>query len=168
MNELFSSSPGRIVSLHLHSLESNEPMRSVKMIEVEAGKGIIGNPRHFARRSRGGEISKRHLSLIEREQISEHAAASGMETILPGLVRSNIETTGVNLVSLIGQQIQIGDAVLLVYEARKPCWKMDEVCQGLRQLMEENRQGVLAQVVRSGKIHVGDAIFVREKIKGTP
>lgn len=143
-------------------------MPSVNTIEVEAGKGIIGNPRHFARRSRSGEISKRHITLIEREQISEHAAASGMETISPGMVRSNIETMGVNLVSLIGQQIEIGDAVLLVYEARKPCWKMDDVCQGLRELMEENRQGVLAQVVRSGKICVGDAIFVREKMTGTP
>jgi MOSC domain-containing protein YiiM len=35
---------------------------------------------------------------------------------------------------------------------------MDELCQGLRELMEDGRQGVLAQVVRSGTVRIGDAI----------
>jgi MOSC domain-containing protein YiiM len=38
---------------------------------------------------------------------------------------------------------------------------MDAICQGLRELMMNNRQGVLAQVIRSGKIQVGDRIRVR-------
>jgi len=39
---------------------------------------------------------------------------------------------------------------------------MDALCQGLRELMMNNRQGVMAQVVRSGKIRVGDSIVVRQ------
>jgi len=35
---------------------------------------------------------------------------------------------------------------------------MDEVCAGLRELMKNRRQGVLAQVVKSGRIEVGDTI----------
>jgi MOSC domain-containing protein YiiM len=35
---------------------------------------------------------------------------------------------------------------------------MDALCQGLRELMEDSRQGVLAQVVRSGTVRIGDAI----------
>ena len=158
MNELFA--PGHVVSLHLHSVESNAAMQPVETIEVEAGKGIIGNPRYFARRSRGGGISKRHVSLIEREQIAQHARAIGWEKISPGLVRSNIETVGVNLISLVGQSVHIGTALLHFYEARTPCWKMDKIYYGLRELMTENRQGVLAQVMRSGKIRVGDEIFL--------
>jgi len=61
-------------------------------------------------------------------------------------------------VDLVGSEIQIGEAVLLLYAPRDPCSKMDAVCQGLRELMLNNRQGVLAQVVRSGKIRVGDSI----------
>jgi MOSC domain-containing protein YiiM len=76
-------------------------------------------------------------------------------------VRSNIETSGIDLISLIGREIEIGDALLLVYAPRDPCAKMDAICQGLRGLMMNNRQGVLAQVVRSGKIRVGDQIKVR-------
>ena len=41
---------------------------------------------------------------------------------------------------------------------RTPCGRMDEVCAGLRELMKNRRQGVLAQVVKSGRIEVGDTI----------
>jgi MOSC domain-containing protein YiiM len=149
---------GRVASLHLHPKESGAPFQAVAAIDVEEGKGIVGNPRYFARRSRSGGLSKRQVSLIEREQIAEHAATLGLETIPPGRVRANIETTGVDLVALVGQQVQAGTAVLFFYEARTPCSKMDDICTGLRELMEESRQGVMAQVVRSGRIQVGDKI----------
>jgi MOSC domain-containing protein YiiM len=35
---------------------------------------------------------------------------------------------------------------------------MDRIAPGLQALMSQGRQGVLAQVVRSGKIRVGDKI----------
>ena len=77
-------------------------------------------------------------------------------------MRANIETTGVSLISLLGQHIQIGEAILHLYEARKPCEKMNAICAGLRSLMEPNKQGVLAQVIRSGRIRVGDGISIAE------
>jgi MOSC domain-containing protein YiiM len=95
---------------------------------------------------------------MEREQIAEHAATLGMQSIAPGAVRANIETTGIELVKLIGKQVQIGDAVLLLYEARKPCEQMDAICAGLRDLMENDRQGVMAEVIRPGTIRCKDAI----------
>ena len=130
-------------------------------IEVVEAKGILGEPRYFGRKSRDtGQPSRRQVTLMEREQIAEHAATLGLESIPPGAVRSNIETFGINLISLIGREIEIGEAVLLLYGPRDPCAKMDAICQGLRELMLDNRQGVLAQVVRSGKISVGDSIVV--------
>jgi MOSC domain-containing protein YiiM len=98
--------------------------------------------------------------LIEREQIAGHAAALGLASIPPGAVRANIETTGLDLMAFLGKRIQIGESLLSIYEARRPCEKMDAVCFGLRRLMENQRQGVLAEVVRSGKIKVGDPISV--------
>ena len=150
---------GRVASLHLHPDEGGMPLRSIDAIEVVADKGILGNPRYF------GRPSRRQVSLIEREQISEHAVTLGLQTIAPGAVRANIETTGINLVALIGQQVQIGEAVLLFYAPRTPCYKMDAICQGLKDLMENSKQGVMAQVVQSGKIAVGDGIQVLEGVK---
>ena len=153
--------PGHVASLHLHPVESGTPLQGVEAVELAVGKGVVGDTRYFGRLSRStGGPSRRQVTLIEREQIAEHAVARGLEAIAPGAVRSNIETEGVNLVSLLGRQIQIGSAVLFLYAPREPCAQMDAICQGLRALMLNNRQGVLAEVVRSGSIRRGDAIVV--------
>jgi MOSC domain-containing protein YiiM len=133
----------------------------VQEIEVVAEKGIVGEPRYFGRVSReNGQPSRRQVTLIEREQIAEHAAALGLQSIPPGAVRANIETLGIELGALIGCEVQIGEAILHAYAPRTPCAKMDAVCAGLRELMGNSRQGVLAEVIRSGKIRVEDRIFV--------
>ena len=159
MNLPSSAAVGRVASLHMHPAEPGAPLTTVNQIEVVAAKGINGESRYFGKLSRRtGQPSRRQLSLIEREQIAELAATLGLETIPPGAVRANIETTGINLVELIGKQIQIGDAILFVYEARRPCQKMDAICVGLRDLMENNRQGVMAEVIRPGTIRCKDSI----------
>lgn len=151
--------PARVVSLHLHPAESATPMQAVNEIELVAGKGIAGEPRYFGKLSRRtGQPSRRHVSLMEREQIAEHAATLGLESIPPGAVRANIETQGIDLVKLIGKQVRIGDAILFLYEARKPCGQMDAICAGLRDLMENSRQGVMAEVIRPGIVRCADAI----------
>ena len=102
--------------------------------------------------------SRRQVTLIEREQIGAHATTLGVTRFAAGKVRSNIETTGISLVALLGQRVQVGESVLEFYAPRTPCQQMDALCQGLRELMEDSRQGVLAQVVRPGVIRVGDTI----------
>jgi len=150
---------GRVASLHLHPREPGQPLSRVDCIEVVADKGIVADPRYFGRISQStGQPSRRQVSLIEREQINGHAAALGLEGIAPGAVRSNIETAGINLTALVGCHVAIGEAVLLFYEARTPCAKMDAICVGLRTLMGNGRQGVMAQVVKSGRIRVNDSI----------
>jgi MOSC domain-containing protein YiiM len=157
---------GRVASLHLHPRESGEPLQKVESFELVAGKGISGNGRYFGRASsKTGQPSRRQVSLIAREQISEHAAALGLESIPPGAVRANIETSGIDLVSLLGQRVAIGEAVLHFYEPRTPCSKMDAICMGLRALMEDNHQGIMAEVVQSGRVSVGDAVKVVAPVK---
>lgn len=152
---------GRVASLHLHPSEPGEPLEEVKAVELVAGKGIIGDRRYFGKLSRDtGQPSRRQVSLIEREQIAEHVSGLGLQRIAPGAVRSNIETTGVQLVTLLGKEIQIGEAVLFLHSQRDPCAKMDALCQGLHERMTRGRQGVLAEVRQPGKVCVGDAIRV--------
>ena len=134
-------------------------MQNLEVIHLVANKGIAEDARYFDRRSRtSGQPSRRQVSLIEREQIAEHAAILGVETIAPGAVRANIETHGINLQLWIGREVEVGEAVLLFYEARQPCQKMDLICSGLRKLMENSRQGVMAQVIQDGVVRVGDTI----------
>src|SRR6266404_2811514 len=132
--------PGRVMSLHLHPHEPGSTLQTVEAIEVVEQKGIVGEPRYFGRVYReNGHPHKRQVTLIEREQIQQHAAALGLQTIPPGAVRSNIETFGINLVELVGREVEIGSAVLLLYAPRDPCAKMDAICQGLKELMKDNR-----------------------------
>ncbi|MGV3755362.1 MAG: MOSC domain-containing protein [Verrucomicrobiota bacterium] len=144
---------GKVASLHLHSVLPGERMQDVFTMELVAGKGIAGNKRYFSRPTR------RQVTLIEREQIAEHAAVLGLDEIIPGQVRSNIETTGIWFRELVGKQVQIGtSAVLFLYEARIPCHKMEAIAPGMRRLLENGRQGVLAQVVVTGVVQIGDTI----------
>ena len=98
------------------------------------------------------------MTLIEREMIASHSAAFDVDVFRPGEVRSNIETTGIDLLSLVGRDVQLGEAIIHFYEPRTPCAKMDALIPGLRAAMEDGRQGVLAFVVTSGTVAVGDFI----------
>jgi hypothetical protein len=150
---------GRVVSLHLHPAEPGGPLRSVQTIGAIQARGILQDARYFGRISRHtDQPTRRQVSLIERERLAEHAAALGLPSLPAGAARANIETLGLDLLACMGQQVRIGGAILLFHEPRVPCEKMDAVCAGLCELMKNNRQGVLAEVVRSGQIRVGDAI----------
>ena len=154
-----SETIGHVASLHLHPVEPGEALTAVQEVQVVEAKGIQGEPRYFGRMHREtGEPSRRQVSLIEREQLADHAQALGLKSIAPGAARANIETLGIGLVPLVGRDVEIGSALLRFESPRDPCAKMDAVCQGLRERMMEKRQGVLAIVVRSGTIRVGDRI----------
>lgn len=152
---------GRIASLHLHPQKAGQRMTDTSEVEVVVGKGIVGEPRYFERKNRSGQPSRRNVTLIEREIVARHSETLKTE-IPPGLVKSNVETTGVDLISLIGKNVQIGDAVLKFYEPRLPCDQMDRIIPGMRLLMCDKRQGVIAEIVKSGRIKIGDELRVVE------
>ncbi len=127
-------------------------MRGVAELEAVTGKGVAGCARYFEK------SSPRQVTLIEREQLLAHAQALGLEHIAPGNARSNIETEGICLSTLLGYHIEVGGALLHVHELRTPCEQMDAVAPGLRALMKDGKQGVIATVVRGGTIREGDPI----------
>ena len=146
---------GSVASLHLHPDISGALMVNVKSFELITDVGIYrnGGSRNY------GHNGKRQVSLIEREQLTKHADDLAKSDFSPGQVRANIETEGIKLVELIGSNISIGEAKLQILEARTPCYKMDEIFPGLRKKMENEKQGVLAEVIQSGIIQEGDEII---------
>ncbi len=143
---------GIVASLHIHPPKGGTPFIGAEELHLEQGKGIAEDKRYFNRNSR------RQVTLIGREQIQEHAKALGLGDLAPGVVRSNVETTGIDLLALLGAEVEIGQAVVRFYEPRKPCAKMDAICPGLKDRMEPNRQGVLAIVTKSGVVRTGDVV----------
>ncbi|GDY22600.1 hypothetical protein LBMAG56_39470 [Verrucomicrobiota bacterium] len=143
---------GRVASLHVHGPRGGDPLVAAPALDLIKNKGVVGDPRYFDRGSR------RQVTLIAREQIADHAAALGLPPIAPGVVLSNIETEGIDLRQFIGWEARVGTAVLYFYAPRTPCAKMDAICTGLRALMGDSRQGVLAQVAASGRVVAGDLV----------
>ena len=85
----------------------------------------------------------------------EHIDAVGVE---PGAIRENFTVSGADVQGWApGQRLAVGDAVFEVTMECEPCERMDELRPGLRAELE-GRRGVLAKVVETGEVAVGDEV----------
>jgi MOSC domain-containing protein YiiM len=85
----------------------------------------------------------------------EHLDAVGVE---PGATRENLTVDGDDVERWpIGQRVRAGGAVFEITMVCDPCHRMDELRDGLRGELE-GRRGMLAKVVESGEVAVGDEI----------
>ena len=149
---------GTVVALHVHPDDKALPCVEQAVLHLVAEQGIVEDKRYFARKDRQGRPAKRQVTLIEGEQLVAHAEALGLGSLTNAEARSNIETAGIELVPLIGRRVRVGGAVLEFVEPRTPCQRMDDICQGLKEMMEHGRQGVVARVVESGEVRPGDPV----------
>jgi MOSC domain-containing protein YiiM len=85
----------------------------------------------------------------------EHLQSVGVE---PGAIRENLTVEGTDVEKWpIGQRVRAGEAVFEITMVCDPCHRMDELRQGLRAELEGKR-GMLARIVESGEIAVGDPV----------
>lgn len=78
--------------------------------------------------------------------------------LIPGILRENVTTEGINVNGLeTGQQLRIGQAQLEVSAVCTPCGLMEKIRPGLRKELWK-RRGVLCRVIEGGTIRPGDAI----------
>ena len=99
-----------------------------------------------------------HANPPKREVLfvsKEHLDSVGVE---PGATRENLTVEGDDVEQWpIGQRVRAGGAVFEITMVCDPCHRMDELRQGLRAELEGKR-GMLARVVESGEVAVGDEI----------
>jgi MOSC domain-containing protein YiiM len=97
--------------------------------------------------------SKRQLLVIDSETLAEF-------DLVPGIVRENITTVGLNVSELkAGHQLVIGGTVLEVTIPCEPCNRMEEIRMGLQEALKD-RRGVMCRVIEGGRISRGDAIEI--------
>lgn len=141
-------SHGKVVSLQLCAkhLKPMEPVKSVRAIE---NRGLEGD-RHAM------PDSSRQVLLLEQETCVEY-------DFPVGAIRENITTRGIDLMALPKHtRLQIGDAIFELTKECEPCSFVDTVKPGLRAELEHKR-GMLARVIRSGELSVGNKITVLER-----
>ena len=85
----------------------------------------------------------------------EHLQSVGVE---PGAIRENLTVEGDDVEQWpVGQRVRAGEAVFEITMVCDPCHRMDELREGLRADLD-NKRGMLARVVESGEIALGDPV----------
>jgi MOSC domain-containing protein YiiM len=108
-----------------------------------------------------GKPGKRQVTVLSLEQWQ--LACEELGTTLPWTVRrANLLVDGVSFdSSMTGQQIKIGQLILLVTGETDPCPKMDAQHQGLTQALTPDwRGGVCCRVIADGRVKVGDQLSI--------
>ena len=76
----------------------------------------------------------------------------------PGDIRENLTVEGADVQQWpVGQRVRAGEAVFEITMVCDPCQRMDDLRQGLRAELD-NKRGMLARVVESGEVAVGDEV----------
>ena len=122
-------------------------MQLVPSAELVEGLGIEGDKHASA-------ASKRQVLLADKEALD----AVG---VLPGTIKENVTVEGVDVMQLpVGSRVRLGrSAVLEITAICEPCFRMDEIREGLKQALE-GRRGMVSRVVRGGTISIGDSITI--------
>jgi MOSC domain-containing protein YiiM len=85
----------------------------------------------------------------------EHLESVAVE---PGAIRENLTVEGTDVQAWpVGQRVRVGEALFEITMVCDPCQRMDDLRQGLRAELDDKR-GMLARVVESGEVAVGDEI----------
>ena len=137
---------GEVAAIWLKRFKGG-PMDGVPFADAVERRGLAGNA------NQGG---KRQITLIDEARWREAEAALGA-TIEPSARRANVMLRGVELEATRGRMLMIGGCVVRIYNETRPCYQMDQAYEGLQAALSPRwRAGVYGEIVRGGRIAVGD------------
>lgn len=120
------------------------PMEELESANLLADSGIEG-----CAHSRPG--GRRQVLVVDQETLEAMR-------LVPGIVRENITTEGINVNGLpVGQRLRVGTAMLEVSAICTPCDQLEKIRQGLRREIY-GRRGMLCRVIEGGLVRPGDPI----------
>jgi MOSC domain-containing protein YiiM len=140
----------RVAELHT-AKATRLPMRATGRIEVEAGKGIVGDRYHGTRH--------RHVTVQSRTTLDEAAELHGAP-VPSGLTRRNITLDHGLVPKAPGSRIRIGEVLLEVVRVAAPCKLLDDTIGPGAQAAMRHRGGSVCRVLESGWIGVGDEVLL--------
>lgn len=106
-----------------------------------------------------GKPGNRQVTVLAREAY-DHAFTDLGTNPDWKLRRANLLVEGLKLENSTGRKLKIGDVVLEITGETKPCYRMDEQLDGLKNALQPHwRGGVTCKVIAEGEIAQGDAVF---------
>lgn len=143
--------PGEVVSIHFVREDGGRATK-VDSADVRTDFGI---PEDY----RSGKNRRRQITMIEEEALADAARILG-RPVPDGASRRQIVIRGLDLNTLIGHSIRIGDVVLAIERYCAPCQRMnDELGVGGRDALRW-KAGVTCRVVNGGLLRVGEKVIL--------
>ena len=125
------------------------PMKAVASVDVEAGKGLVGDRYHGTRH--------RHVTIQSAADLAVAAAELGAP-IDPGSTRRNITISDGDIPTSPGARIAIGAVELEVVRIAAPCKLLDDVIGDGARIALRRRAGTVFRALTSGTITLGDPV----------
>jgi MOSC domain-containing protein YiiM len=147
-------SPGHNFVGHYGQPLGDFPLVKVENVECVAGHGLRGD-RYFDFR----EDYKGQVTFFSAEVFEKLCANFGIKDKPAGVLRRNVIVSGVDLLSLIGQEFEIQGVRFRGTQHCAPCeWMNTAFAPGAKQFLKDNA-GLRAKILSDGTIAVGDARF---------
>jgi MOSC domain-containing protein YiiM len=122
-------------------------MDRVDRAELVAGRGVRGSA------NQGG---RRQVSIISQEAWDAAIEQLGV-AVDPSARRANVMVSGVDLEETRGKLLRLGPTLIRILGEVRPCERMDEAEEGLRNALKPHwRGGVFGEILEGGTIAVGD------------
>jgi MOSC domain-containing protein YiiM len=147
--------PGRVEQINI-AAELEGRAEPVAAVDALAGQGLRGD-RYFASDPNEDREEGRDITLIQAEALEGLLEEHGIE-LSAAESRRNVLTRGIDLNALVGKRFTVGAVECLGIELCEPCNHLQKLTQPgvLRGLV--HRGGLRADIVRGGRIAVGDAV----------
>ena len=134
-------------------------MDSVAAGRLVAGRGLEGN---------ADQGRRRQVTLIEREVWDRLMRELG-GAVPPSARRANLMISGLSLAGERNRVLRVGGCRIRVLGETRPCERMDEAFQGLREAMKAQwGGGSFGEVLEDGRIAVGADVGWDDKHDGRP
>ena len=130
---------------------SRIPTRAVDAVDAEAGKGLVGDRYHGARR--------RQVTLQSQEELDQAAEDLG-HAVEAHATRRNITVDVGEIPAKPGTRLRIGDVDFEVVRDAAPCRLLDDWIGPGAMAALRGRAGSALRVLSSGTIRVGDSVTV--------
>lgn len=132
------------------------------MDPLPRGRALEGRGLEGCAHAKSSSSSKRQVLFVSKQ----HLDAVGVE---PGRIRENFTVEGADVHEWpVGQRLRAGDALFEITMVCDPCGRMEEIRPGLQAELED-RRGMLARVLETGEVSVGDEItLLSAEVPATP
>jgi MOSC domain-containing protein YiiM len=137
-----------VESIHL-AKATRLPMQPKTTVEVEAGKGIVGDRYHGTKH--------RHVTVQSRESLDEAATVYG-RAVPSHLTRRNLTLSHDVVPREPGALLRIGDVLLEAVRVAAPCKLLDDTIGAGAQEALRRRAGTVFRVLEGGTITVGHTV----------